>query len=526
MITLLDTTLRDGAQAEGITFSLDDKKKIARALDDLGVAMIEGGNPASNPKDAAFFAKMRETRRMRRSRMVAFGATTKPGMSPAEDPNLRLLADCGAEMVAIFGKSSMLHVRDVLRCEPEENLRIIRETVAWLTHQGLRVIFDAEHFFDGAKVDEDYAFASLAAAAEGGAVCLTLCDTNGGTMPTEIYRLVQKAKEMFPLSIGIHCHNDCGLAVACSIAAVEAGADMVQGTMGGIGERCGNADLTTIIPILELKMGKRCLPEGHLPMLTHTSRLVAEIMNLSPNERAPFVGRDAFSHKAGMHIDGVIKNPTTFEQVAPESVGNQRRFLMSDQVGRAGVYVRLSRILPDVNRDSHEMARVIQRLKEKEAEGYTYENADSSFALMALDTLGRRPKFFEVLDFHVLCQQPRALPSPDRSAQAYVKVSVGGREGINAAEGDGPVNALDLALRKTLSDFYPCLNRMRLTDFKVRVLNTGGTASTVRVSIETTDGEHQWSTVGVSSNIIEACFQAVCDSVDYMLTFFSDEAEA
>lgn len=526
MITLLDTTLRDGAQAEGITFSLDDKKKIARALDDLGVAMIEGGNPASNPKDAAFFAKMRESRRMRRSRMVAFGATTKPGMNPAEDPNLRLLADCGADMVAIFGKSSMLHVREVLRCEPEENLRIIRDTVAWLTRQGMRVIFDAEHFFDGAKVDEEYAIASLQAAAEGGAVCLTLCDTNGGTMPSEIYRLVQKVKAMFPLSIGIHCHNDCGLAVACSIAAVEAGADMVQGTMGGIGERCGNADLTTIIPILELKMGKRCLPEGHLPMLTHTSRLVAEIMNLSPNERAPFVGRDAFSHKAGMHIDGVIKNPTTFEQVAPESVGNQRRFLMSDQVGRAGVYVRLSRILPDVNRDSHEMARVIQRLKEKEAQGYTYENADSSFALMALDTLGRRPKFFEVLDFHVLCRQPRALPSPDRSAQAYVKVSVGGREGINAAEGDGPVNALDLALRKTLSDFYPCLNRMRLTDFKVRVLNTGGTASTVRVSIETTDGEHQWSTVGVSSNIIEACFQAVCDSVDYMLTFFGDEAEA
>ncbi|MBR4082379.1 MAG: citramalate synthase [Clostridia bacterium] len=524
MITLLDTTLRDGAQAEGVTFSLDDKRKIARALDDLGIALIEGGNPASNPKDAAFFARMRDARRMRRSKMVAFGATTRPGMDPADDPNLRVLAACGADMAAIFGKTSLLHVREVLRCEPEENLRIIRESVAWLTRQGMRVIFDAEHFFDGAKEDEDYAMSALAAAADGGAVCLTLCDTNGGTMPSEIYRLVRKVRETFSISVGIHCHNDCGLAVACSIAAVEAGADMVQGTMGGVGERCGNADLTTIIPILEKKMDLRCLPEGHLPMLTHTARLVAEIMNLAPDERAPFVGRNAFAHKGGMHIDGVIKNPVTFEQIPPESVGNQRRFLISDQAGRAGVYARLSRILPDVNRDSREMAQVIARLKEKEALGYTYENADSSFALMALDTLGRRPKFFEVQDFHVLCQQPNALADPHRSAQAYVKVSVGGREGINAAEGDGPVNALDLALRKTLSAFYPCLNSMRLTDFKVRVLDTGGTASTVRVSIETTDGIHSWSTVGVSSNIIEACFQAVCDSVDYMLTYFAGES--
>lgn len=522
MIGLVDTTLRDGAQAEGITFSLDDKRRIALALDELGVGYIEGGNPAANPKDAAFFQQFKGKRILRHAQLTSFGSTIRPGELAEDSEALHTLIDCGARIVSLFGKSSVLHVEQVLRCSKAENLRIIRDSIAYLSDKGLHVWFDAEHFFDGYVHDPDYAMETLAAAVDGGAQCLTLCDTNGGSLPDDIFRITACVRQRFHVPIGIHCHNDCGLAVACSLAAVSAGAEMIQGTMGGIGERCGNTDLCTVIPVLEMKLHKPCLPQGHLPMLTHTARLITEVMNLSPSDRAPFVGNAAFAHKGGMHIDGVIKNPATFEQVPPESVGNQRRFLISDQAGRAGVYARLSRILPDVNRDSPEMARVIARLKEKEARGYTYENAEGSFALMALDTLGRRPKFFEVVDFHVLCNSPRNALDVEKSAQAYVKISVGGKEGINAGEGDGPVNAIDIALRKTLADFYPSIHRMRLKDFKVRVLDSGGTASTVRVSIESTDGAHIWSTVGVSSNIIQACFKALVDSIDYMLTYYVD----
>jgi len=520
MISLLDTTLRDGAQAEGVTFSVDDKMRIALALDQLGVDWIEGGNPGANPKDAAFFQRFKEIAPLKTARLVAFGSTIRPGEQPEDNENLQALVDAGVCTVSVFGKASVLHVDEVLRCSREENLRMIRESVQYLSQKGLTVLFDAEHFFDGYQQDSNYALSCLQAAVDGGASCLILCDTNGSALPDDVENAVQCVISRFPgKEVGIHCHNDCGLATACSLAAVKAGATMVQGTMGGIGERCGNADLCTLIPLLEKKLGKPCLPEGHLVKLTHTARFVAEIMNLSLSSRAPFVGTAAFAHKGGMHIDGVIKNPTTFEQISPESVGNQRRFLLSDQAGRAGVYARLSKILPDVERDSPEMSQVIARLKEKEARGYTYENAEGSFALMALDTLGRRPHFFEVQDFHVLCHRPQIVPDISHSAQAYVKISVNGEEGINAAEGDGPVNALDIALRKTLAVFYPALNKMRLKDFKVRVLDSGGTASTVRVSIESTDGEHFWSTVGVSSNIIQACFKALVDSIDYMLTY-------
>jgi len=523
MLTILDTTLRDGAQAEGIGFSLEDKQKIAQALDRLGIGMVEAGNPAANPKDTAFFDRREEVGPLRHAELVAFGATMRPGEQAARNGGLQALLSAGVSTVSLFGKSSALHVREVLRCAPEENLRMIRESVAFLHDRGRKVLFDAEHFFDGYALDAPYALDCLEAALQGGASWLVLCDTNGGTLPAQLGETVAQVCRRFPdARIGIHCHNDCGLAVACTLAAVEAGATMIQGTMGGIGERCGNADLSTLLPLLELKLRCACLPPGKLPLLTHTARYIAEVMNLAPSDRAPFVGHAAFAHKGGMHIDGVLKAPCTFEQVPPEAVGNQRRFLVSDQSGRAGIFARLSRIMPDVERDSPEMARVLARLKQKEFKGYTYENAEGSFALMALDTLGRRPRFFEVRDFHVLCNRPQPGADAHTSAQAYIKLSVDGREGINAAEGDGPVNALDLALRKTLADFYPCIHRMRLRDFKVRVLDSGGTASTVRVSIESTDGEHIWSTVGVSSNIIQACFKALVDSVDYMLTYFGD----
>ena len=523
MLELLDTTLRDGAQAEGVGLSLDDKIKIAAALDGLGVPLIEGGNPASNPKDAQFFAEYQKAPFLKSARLCAFGSTIRAGKSPEEDEGLQALMASGAEVVTIFGKSSLTHVTQVLRCAPEENLRMIRESVSYLSQHGRRVYFDAEHFFDGFALDRAYAMRCLQAAKEGGASCLVLCDTNGGALPGPAAETVKAVLNAFPLPVGVHCHNDCGLAVANTLVCVQAGAGHVQGTMGGVGERCGNANLCTLIPLLQLKLRIPVIPEESMESLTHCARYIAEIMNLAPQERDPFVGHSAFAHKGGMHIDGVIKHSAAFEHLAPEKVGNHRRFLMSEQAGRAGVLARLKSIAPDVTRDSPEMKLLMDKLKEKEFRGYAYENADASFALMALDILGRRKRFYQVKDYHVLSGRPQNAADPRFSAQAYIKISVSGREEINAAEGDGPVNALDIALRKALAVFYPRIQSMRLKDFKVRVLDSGGTASTVRVSIESTDGRHVWSTVGVSTNIIQACMRALTDSVDYFFTYYQTE---
>lgn len=521
---LLDTTLRDGAQCEGITFSVEDKIKVVRLLDELGIRWIECGNPGSNPKDRLFFDQLSALPAFRYAGLVAFGATVRPGMSPEEDESLRILSACKADVKTVFGKSSVFHISEVLHCSPEENLRMIRDTVRFLVSAGNTVWYDAEHFFDGYAQDPAYALETVRTAVEAGASRVTLCDTNGGSMPETVTEVMLAVHEAISVPLGIHTHNDCGLAVAAAAAAARAGCVHIEGTVGGIGERCGNADLCTLIPLLTFKLNMPCLPEGCTQKLTHTYRNVMEIINLTPFDRAPFVGHSAFAHKAGMHMDAMLKNNASYELIDPELIGNQRRFLISDQVGRAGVYARLGRILPDLNPDSPEIRRVIDRLKQKELEGYTYENADGSFALLALDTLSRRPRYFDVVDYHVLCNQidPAALSAGASSAQAYLKVRVSDQEGINAAEGDGPVNALDLALRKTLSLFYPALTRMHLNDFKVRVLNSLGTASLVRVNIESSDGSHIWNTVGVSQDIIQACLSALIDSVDYMLTYYNN----
>lgn len=520
---LLDTTLRDGAQCEGITFSVEDKLNIVRILDDLGIHWIEAGNPGSNPKDRLFFEKISQCPKLRHSHLVAFGATIRPGASAEEDSALKILAFCPAEIKTVFGKSSLFHINEVLHCSKEENLRMIRETVSYLKQVGNRVWYDAEHFFDGYFENREYAIQTVLTAIEAGAERVTLCDTNGGSLPKQIGQAISDLKAKITTPFGIHTHNDCGLATATVLHAVENGCSHIEGTIGGIGERCGNADLCTVIPLLTYKLNMACLPDDCIQKLTNAYRTVMEIINVTPFDRAPFVGHSAFAHKGGMHMDAMIKNNASYELFDPELIGNQRRFLISDQVGRAGVYARLGHILPDLNRDSPEIHQVLEKLKQKELEGYTYENADGSFALLALDTLNRRTRYFDVVDYHVLCNRTEynnPLMGSALSAQAYLKVRVNGEEGINAAEGNGPVNALDLALRKTLSLFYPCLKQMHLNDFKVRVLDSNATASLVRVNIESTDGQHIWNTVGVSGDIIKACLSALIDSVDYMLTYY------
>lgn len=509
-VTLLDSTLRDGSQGENIAFSAEDKLKIAEALDELGVGYVECGNPASNPKDAHFFAMLRE-RPLRRARAVAFGSTCRVGGTPADDAGVRALLDAGTGAVSVFGKASVLHVEEVLRTSREENLRIIRETVAYLKAAGREVLFDAEHFFDGCRLDEDYALSVLRAARDAGADWLVLCDTNGGTLPDELSIRVRRAKSEVPGRYAIHCHNDCGLAAACSLAAVSAGAEQVQGTLLGFGERCGNTNLSTVIGILQAKRGISCIPPEQLPRLTRVCAYVADIANLVPDQSMPFVGQAAFAHKGGMHVDGVLKSPETFEHLSPDTVGNTRTYLLSEQAGRSALHARLAPLFPELGRDAPELGRLLAKLKEKEAEGYVYEAAGASFELLALRELGRWKPFFEVIRFRTLGEQ-------GTTSSAMVKVRVNDEFAITADEGAGPVNALDKALRKAVGQFYPALDEMRLTDFKVRVISPqDATAAKVRVLIESTDGRQSWTTVGVSEDIIHASLDALVDSIVYKL---------
>ncbi len=513
-VYLYDSTLRDGMQAEGISFSVEDKIKIAKKLDALGIDYIEAGNPGSNPKDLEFFSRIGDIK-LENAKICAFGSTHRVGLSPQEDANVVSLLRANTPVVAIFGKAWDLHVADILKTDLDTNLTLIYNTVAFFKQKGKEVVFDAEHFFDGYKANAAYSRKCVQTAVKAGADWVVLCDTNGGTFPGDIGRITAEMVSGFDVKIGIHCHNDTGMAVANSVFAVKSGAVQVQGTINGIGERCGNANLCTIIPNLQLKLGYECLDREKMTSLTAVARYISEIANISHNERQPYVGASAFAHKGGMHVDGVLKNPKTFEHISPEMVGNVRRMLVSEMSGRSNLIAAIKNVDPSLDKTSAETQRIIDKLKNLEYIGYQFEGAESSMELLIRKELGKYAPFFALNHFKVIVSEPSG---EEYSSSALIKIHVNDEEDIAAAEGDGPVNALDRALRKALERFYPQLSEVRLTDYKVRVLNgQKATASTVRVLIESTDGTNSWSTVGVSSDIIEASWRALVDSVEYKL---------
>lgn len=514
-ISLYDTTLRDGSQGEGISFSAAGKVTLALRLDAFGIDYIEGGFPGSNPKDMAFFREIgRHT--LAHARVVAFGSTRRAGVAADDDPVLEGLVTAGTDVVTIFGKTWDLHVRDVLRTTLEENLAMVRDTVAFLRSHGKEVIFDAEHFFDGHADNAAYALEVLGAACEAGASIVVLCDTNGGRLPHEVHAATRKVVEALGVPVGIHTHNDSGVGVANALEAVRAGAVHVQGTINGYGERCGNADLCTIVANLETKLGLTCVGPERLATLRELSLYVDDLVNLRPNSKAPFVGMSAFSHKSGTHVNAVQKNPRTFEHVPPETVGNGRRVLMSELAG--GSSVLLKAVEMGLSRDTpREVAQeVLGELKDLENKGYSFEAADASFRILIQKVLKQHKPFFELDGFRVIIEK-RGKDEPCLS-EATVKVRVKDGVELTVSEGDGPVNALDGALRRALMRFYPEIGAVQLTDFRVRILDPEeATAAKTRVLIESSDGEQTWGTVGVSENIIEASWEALVDSVEYKL---------
>ena len=515
MIHLYDTTLRDGSQGEGVVFSVEDKLLIIKALDQLGIHYIEGGYPGSNPKDVDFFKKAQELE-LKTSEIVPFGSTYYPKYQPEDDPNLKALLDTGSKTVTIFGKTWKLHALDVLRVSPEQNLAIIRESVEFLVSNGRSVIYDAEHFFDGFNDDSAYALDSLQAAADGGAKCLVLCDTNGGRLPLEVQDGVKQVKDKIDLPVGIHAHNDAGVGVANSVLAVQAGVTHVQGTFNGFGERCGNANLSGIIPTLKLKLGLDCISDKQLQLLTQTSRLVSELANLPHDDRQAYVGRSAFAHKGGLHTDAIRKNRLTYEHIDPEKVGNEQRILVSEQAGRGTILKKIDKEYPDRDKNSPEIIALFERMKEAERQGYQYEVAEASFELMTGEIFGHYHPYFQLVGFRVIVEGASTI---DMKAEATIKVTgPSGETAHTAADGDGPVNAMDNALRKALEKFYPTLKKVRLTNYKVRVLDTkAGTGAKVRVLLEASDGKDWWGTVGVSENIIQASWEALTESLAYKL---------
>jgi 2-isopropylmalate synthase len=515
-IQIYDTTLRDGTQSEGFNLSANDKIRIAQKLDELGVAFIEGGWPGSNPKDAEFFERARQLT-WKNAQVTAFGSTCRVKGGPEDDANIKALLDSGAPVCTIFGKTWMLHVLEVLKTTPEDNLRIIEQSVAYLRGQGRRVIYDAEHFFDGYKADSTYALETLKAAIRGGAETVVLCDTNGGTMPWEVEQIVREVKAAIDHPLGIHTHNDSEMAVVNSLMAVREGAMQVQGTINGIGERCGNANLVSVMADLELKMGYKCLPEGGLSKLTDLSHFVAEVANITPNEHLPFVGKSAFAHKGGVHVAAMRRSAQSYQHIEPELVGNKMRVVVSDLSGRGNLLSKAEEYGVEVD-TGEEVAGVLGEIKELESRGFSFEAAEASVALM----LKRQEMYykapFELIDFTVNVdhRDKRGI-----FAEATVKVRVPGSEEVlhTAAEGNGPVNALDKALRKALLPHYPVLANFQLADYKVRILDgNNGTSALTRVLIDTQNGTKRWTTVGASTNIIEASWRALADAIEYGLT--------
>jgi 2-isopropylmalate synthase len=525
-VFIYDTTLRDGTQAEDVHFSTEDKIRVARKLNELGVDYIEGGWPSSNPTDEQFFREIAHYS-FSTSSIAAFGSTHNPKSSPDADESFRLLKQIGVEVITVFGKTWKIHVKEALRTTEDRNLELIGDSLASLRPHCKTLFFDAEHFFDGYKDDPDYAVSCLKRAHEAGADTLVLCDTNGGSLPEEIRDIVIEVSRQLPsANLGIHAHNDSELAVANTIEAVKAGVRHIQGTINGFGERCGNANLCSIIPILELKCGLTCLPENNLKMLTAASHFVTEVANLRPFARQPFVGASAFAHKGGVHVSAIRRNPKTYEHIPPESVGNKQRVLLSDLAGKSNILFKAKQFGIPLEKDDPFVLDLLNQVKQLESKGYEFSVAEASFELLLNRTLGRTRRYYSLVGFRVM--DAKNHEDEDPFSEATVMIRVGGESEHTAATGRGPVNALDNALRKGLEKFYPSLKEMNLLDFKVRVLSPNqndapGTASRVRVLIESGDHKARWITVGVSFNIIEASWQALVDSVNYKL--FKDDQE-
>ncbi|MCS7151400.1 MAG: citramalate synthase [Endomicrobia bacterium] len=517
-IEVFDTTLRDGAQTPGVSFSVGDKLKIVELLDNLGVDYIEGGWPGSNPKDIEFFKEVKHLK-LKKSKIVAFGSTRRKNIKPQQDQNLDLILKSGVDVACIFGKTWKLHVEKALQTTLEENINMIYDSIKFLKNNGLEVIYDAEHFFDGYKSDKEYALKCLYIAYEAGADCIVLADTNGGCLPEEVASIVRDVKHFFDskkisVKLGIHAHNDSDCAVANTIVAVQNGCRHIQGTINGLGERCGNANLCSVIPGLMLKLGYKVIPKENLRKLTEISLSVYEICNLIPNDRQPYVGASAFAHKGGIHASAVAREKKTYEHIDPKVVGNERKILISELAGKSSLMFKHHGLRLDLSEEH--VSKIVKAIKEKEYQGYSYENAESSFVILALKTLNLYKSFFRITGFRVIVEF-----RPEKNeliTEATLKLVVGDKEEHVVAEGDGPVNALDNALRKALIKYYPELKDIKLVDFKVRVINPqAGTAAKVRVNIESMSKDETWSTVGVSENIIEASWEALVDAIEYRL---------
>jgi len=514
-VLLYDTTLRDGCQAEDVSFTLEDKLRIAEKLEEMGIDYIEGGYPGSNPRDADFFQRVKKLK-LKNAKVAAFGTTRKFGAKPSQDINLKVLLGADTPVVTLVGKTWDLHVRDDLRISQKANLEIIADSIEFMKKRVDEVIFDAEHFFDGFRANPEYALECLKAAQEGGADWIVLCETNGGRLPGEVRDALNHVNRVIKTPLGIHCHNDGELAVANTLAAVEMGATQVQGTINGFGERCGNVNLISVVANLQLKMGKKCVSPAQLKKLREVSQLFYELANIQPNKRQAYVGDSAFAHKGGLHVSGVLKNRETYEHIDPDLVGNRQRVLVSDLSGRSNIVYKGKEYGIDLNEQNEAVREILRRTKELEGQGYEFQAAEASFELLIQEALGKKRKNFSLIGFRVIDEKRKE--GEGAISEATIMVQVDGEMEHAAAMGNGPVNALDQAMRRALTKFYPSLKQVELLDYKVRVLSSGeGTGAVVRVLIESGDGKDRWGTVGVSHNVIEASWLALADSIDYKL---------